>query len=72
MQEMVELNNVEELRSYLVRLFAGNFSENDIVIDEEEADDERTGWHHTHYVCVKRFGKAIYSYPQCIGMVDLG
>jgi hypothetical protein len=33
-------------------------------------DDDRIGWHHTHYVCVKRYGPEKYDYPQCVGMVN--
>lgn len=49
------------------------FEIDDIVINEEIAiDDDRTGWHDTMYVCVKRYGKENYvknyGTPQCIGM----
>jgi hypothetical protein len=71
MKEAVEFNRMEELKSHIVSLFENAFSEDDIVIDESEVDDERIDWHHTHYVCVKRFGPKKYDCPQCIGMVDI-
>ena len=40
----------------------------DIVIGEEEIDDNRIGWHHTRYVCIKTDNS---EYPQCVGMCDL-
>ena len=49
------------------------FEISDIVIDHtSKIEDERTNWHDTMYVCVKRYGSEDYikkyGTPQCIGM----
>jgi hypothetical protein len=71
MKEVVEFSSMEELKTHVVSLNHNAFSKDDIVIDEREIDDNRIGWHHTHYVCVKRYGSKKYDYPQCVGMVNL-
>jgi hypothetical protein len=71
MKEMSSFNTMEELKTYVVSFYENFFTEDDIVIDEKEFDDERNGWHHTHYLCIKRFGHKEYECPQCVGMVDI-
>lgn len=76
--EAKEFQSEEEMKSYIYEDWKKPYMElgfksapfdiEDIVIDDESLDDTRCGWRDTRYVCVKRIGKDIYDFPQCIGM----
>ncbi len=83
MATAVEFNNFDELKAYIAEYYKKFYKElgyktepislEDVVIEKDEkCDDERTGWHDTMYVCVKRLGDEDYmkeyNCPQCIGM----
>ena len=79
MAEAQEFNNEQEMKKHIVKLWHEGleglqlFTTDDIVIDENsEVNDERIGWEDTKYVCVKRMGNEDYMQkygtPQCIGM----
>ena len=68
MIEAKVFNTKEEMFNYIVSRWKGSFDINDLVIDDKENADNRTGWLDTHYVCTKRFGNKINDEPQCIGM----
>lgn len=72
MKEAVEFGSELEMKEYIVRQWDNYFSVDDIVIDDEVANDVRIGWEDTRYVCTKRLGNqdyvAMYGRPQCIGM----
>lgn len=72
MKEVREFNTEQEMKEFIVEQWDNNFSEDDIVLDDEIINDNRIGWKNTRYVGTKRFGDqdniALYGYPQCIGM----
>ena len=74
MAEAKVFDSFEDMKAYIAEQEAEaygtykHFDESDIVIKDETVNDTRIGWEDTRYVCVKRFVKEVYEYPQCIGM----
>lgn len=80
MKEAKEFKNIDDMKEYIVKVWhecwGGEkflFSTQDIVInDESEVNDERIGWEDSKYVCLKRMGNEDYikkyGKAQCIGM----
>lgn len=74
-EEEMKQHIYEYHKAYFLDLGYPNapFEVGDIVIGKENPhEDNRTGWHDTMYVCVKRYGNEDYiekyGCPQCIGM----
>ena len=77
MEESKEFSDFEEMKKHICDYWFTFYKEcgfseppfeiSDIVINEEFSEDTRNGWKDTRYVCVKRIGKEIYPFPQCIG-----
>lgn len=71
LEESKEFNNITEMKNYIVEQWDGNFSIEDIVINDSPFVDERINWNDVRYVCIKRLGNenymAKYGVPQCIG-----
>lgn len=77
-EEAKEFETIDEMKQYIVEYEAKSirgklFDIQDIVIvDVHPHNDERIGWRHVKYVCVKRYGNEDYmkkyGSSQCIGM----
>ena len=73
MREAHIFNDEEEMKAWIVKEWTKSFgyklfNTEDIVINKEEINDNRTCWRDTRYICIKRCGNEFYSHPQCIGM----
>ena len=69
MQEVKYFSSIEGMFQFVKsdwRKYYPDYLE--VVLGEDEVDDDRNGWHHTRYVCIKTSPD---EYPQCVGMCDL-
>lgn len=71
MKEVKRFNSFDEMKRFLVREYAHNFSESDVVVSGKPVYDSRINWKATRYVCVKKFAGRdyikMYGCPQAIG-----
>lgn len=70
METAKTFETVEDMKKWYAEAHESAFSQEDVIIKDEEVYDDRIGWN-THYVCTKRYKDKKYEVPQCIGMCDL-
>lgn len=68
MKEAKYFSCVEDMIEYVKADWERYYANIEVSISKEEIDDDRIGWHHTRYVCIKTDN---YEYPQCVGMCNL-
>lgn len=68
LQESKVFDNYGELFKYIVMSWDNLFDTSDIRLLHID-NDTRIGWNNVFYVCTKRFGAEICSYPQCVGIM---
>ena len=68
MKDVKYFSCIKDMINHVKEEWASYYPNLDVVIDDTEIDDDRIGWHHTRYVCIKTDS---FEYPQCIGMCDL-
>lgn len=68
MKEAKYFSCVEDMIEYVKADWERYYANIEVSISKEEIEDDRIGWHHTRYVCIKTDNS---EYPQCVGMCNL-
>ena len=70
MDESQEFVSEIDMMKYIIKQWSNFLSIESLSIDPKSMDDDRIGWHDSHYVCTSRMGDDIYETPQCIGICN--